>query len=225
MNAAGLPTEGEMQVLKRALNSLLWTKDVPEVPANMKGELPVTSGQFETAKVNIQCAAHMVVVSGLLARRGFQTVTRRGMAFVVESSPDGNPRNALLNQIAKHFWFTLRDHGLVDLSLHGENESPLVYCNRTPGNRWALDFGDDGRKVERFIRAKQQGCLYVTLGKKVVSQAEMEQSLGECFAPAKKAGIQLAYGKLVDFCERVLAGAEQPLDGTPQTEAWAKLAR
>jgi hypothetical protein len=224
VNATNLPTEGEMELLKRALNSLLWTKDVPEVPEDMKA-LSVTGAQFETAKVNIQCVAHMVVVSGLLVRRGFQTVTRRGMAFIIESSPDGNPRNALLNQIAKHFWLTLKEQGLVDLSLHGEHESPLVYCNRVPGNRWVLDFADDGRKVESFIRAKRQGCLYVTLGKKEVSAAEMEQSLGECFAPAKRAGIQLTYGKLVDYCERVLAGGEQPRDGTPQTEAWAKLAR
>jgi len=224
MNAAGLPTEGEMQALKRALNSLLWTKDAPEVPEDMKA-LSVTGGQFETARVNIQCVAHMVVVSGLLARRGFQTVTRRGMAFVIESSPDGNPRKALLNQIAKHFWFTVKGHGLVDLSLHGEKESPLVYCNRTPGNRWEVDFADDGEKVERFIRSKRQGCLYVTLGKKAVSQADTEQSLGECFAPAKRAGIQLTYGKLVDFCERVLAGTQEPLDGGAQPEVWEKLAR
>jgi hypothetical protein len=146
------------------------------------------------------------------------------MALVIESSPDGNPRNVLVNQIAKHFWFTLKEHGLVDLSLHGVNESPLVYCNRTAGNRWVLDFADDGRKVEPFIRAKQQGCLYVTLGKKAVSQVDVEQSLGECFAPAKRAGIQLTYGKLVDYCERVLAGDEPSLNGKPQAEAWVKLA-
>jgi hypothetical protein len=109
--------------------------------------------------------------------------------------------------------------------LHGENESPLVYCNRTPGNRWALDFGDDGRKVEPFVRAKQQGCLYVTLGKKAVSPADVEQALGECFAPAKKAGIRLPYAKLVDYCERVLAGDEVALEGAAQAEAWERLAR
>ena len=212
-----------MERLKRVLNFLLWTADVPEVGEDIKVCL-MANQKTAAVKVNIQCAAHMVVVSGLLARRGFQPVTRRGMAFVIESSPDRDPSKALLNQIAIHFWFTLEDHGLVDLSLHGELESPLVYCNRTPGNRWLIDFSHDGSKVDPFKRAKRQGCLYLTLGKKTISPGDLEQSLGKCFAPAEKAGIQLTYAKLVDYCERVLVGAEDVREGKTQIEAWRRLA-
>lgn len=223
MNAKVLPTESEMERLKRVLNSLLWTDDVPEVGEDIKVCI-ITAEKPVAVKVNIQCAAHMVVVSGLLARRGFQPVTRRGRTFIVESGSNGC--HAVL-EIARHFWFTLRDHGLVDLSLQGDKVNPLVYCNRAPGDRFLIKFTEDDGDVRPLLRQMAEsgnGCLYVTATKKRVSQAEMDQAMGQCFTPAKKVGIQLTYAKLVDYCERVLVGAEDVCEGETQIEAWRRLA-
>src|SRR5437667_3663355 len=118
-----LPSEREMLLLKRELNALLWTSDVPEVSEN-HSRLIAIAGEAEKTKVNLQCAAHMLGVAGLFLRRGFEVVTRAGQAFVLETSPDGDQRNDSVNQMLRHWWLSLDDHGLVDLSLHGEHEDP-----------------------------------------------------------------------------------------------------
>ena len=223
MNKADLPTEDQMVRLKQELNFLLWTSDVPEVPADFpKVIAPVA--QSDQAKVNIQCTGHAIVGAGIFMRRGFRVTTRAGMAFVLEASPEGNRDKDLLNQIGKHWWFSLHDHGLVDLSLNGEHENPLIYCNLSPGGRWQVAFGDDRQKLDGFLKARQQGCFYLTLKKQRVTTADLTQSLSQEFPPAKRAGIALSYGKILDHCEELVAGAGASLMGQPQTEAWRKFA-
>lgn len=178
-----LPSEDQILRAKQELNFLLWTKDAPSVPP----ELISTSGCTEEyGGPNIQCIAHTVITSGLLMRRGLRVTTRAGKAFLVELSPDGNQRNDRLERIDKHWWASLDDHGLVDLSLRGENEHPLFFCNRNPGNRWHLGFSVNEVKVNGFLKTRRQGCFYVTIKKHNPTTAEMTQSLEKEFPPATK---------------------------------------
>lgn len=222
MTGRGLPSESEMLLLKRELNALLWTRDVPEVTEN-HARLVVIAGEAEKAKVNLQCAAHATVVASLFLRRGYGVVTRAGQAFVVETSPDGDRSNDSINQILRHWWFSLDEHGLVDLSLHGEYENPLIYCNGSPQGRWQVGFSNDPARLDRFLKARQRGCFYMTLNKRRVSLAELAQDLGETFPPAKALGIALTYGAMIHHCERLLEHGGESLAEVPQAEAWRRL--
>jgi hypothetical protein len=219
MSVGQLPSFEQMLVIKRELNELLWTADAPEVPGNVPRffdpRIPV-----ERESLNIQCTGHTVIATGLFMGMGFRVTTRVGMAFILEKGSAGDR----VNQIAKHLWITLADHGLVDLSLHGETEHPLVYCSREPTGRWSVGFGEDTAQVKRFIEAGRQGCFYMTLNKKTATEEDLKEALGKPFPGAKKAGVELHYGRIVEHCERLLADTEVSLVGVPQKEAWARLA-
>jgi hypothetical protein len=208
-----------MLLIKRELNELLWTADAPAVPRDTPNffdpRIPL-----ESESLNIQCTGHAIISTSLFMRMGFPVTTRGGMAFILEKGPAGGR----MNQIIKHWWFTLDDHGLVDLSLHGETEHPLVYCNREPTGRWAVGFGEDVAQVERFFEAGRQGCFYITLNKKTPTEEGLKADLGTPFPGALKAGIEVHYSRIAEHCERLLAGTGVPLVGVPQREAWAGLA-
>ncbi len=114
----------------------------------------------------------------------------------MEKSLDGNIDNDRLNQICRHWWLSLDDHGLVDLSLKGENENPLVYCNRIHGGRWNLAFGKAQREIKAFLKERPNGCFYLTEKKRRVTQADVAESLPKEFPGAKKSG-ELAGKRLV----------------------------
>ncbi|HEY3854414.1 MAG TPA: hypothetical protein VGO67_08490 [Verrucomicrobiae bacterium] len=219
MKVIGLPTENEMLRLKAELNFLLWTNDPPMVPSHIASSLP----GMEQSKVNIQCAAHTVVVIGLLMRRGFGVTSHRGQAFVVEISPDGNQENDRLEQILRHFWLTLDKYGLMDLSLRGEQEHPMIYCNRSVGGRWQVGFGDE-EKVARYINSRRQGCYYRASNQQVVTEASLAQALHEEFPPARFKGINLPYKNFVDHCEKLIADPSVSILSLLQDAAWRKLA-
>lgn len=188
-----LPTEEEVLRVKQELNFLLWTRgDVPELPAGFTG-LVRSLEPPEKTKINLQCTAHTTVTAGILARRGFSVTTRAGMAFLLDPSPGQNPEEDHLHQIARHWWLSVDGHGLVDLSLAAEREDPLIYCNRSAGGRWKVAYGDDQQKLAPFLNERQRGCFYLTANKKRVSQADLDQSLGQLFTPAKTHGIALPY--------------------------------
>lgn len=208
--------------LKKELNFLLWTSDVPEVPDGLPSLIRATSAP-EPVKINMQCAAHMAVCAGIFARRGFGVTTRSGMAFVLDTCPDHNRDNDLLNQIAKHWWLSLDDQGVVDLSLFSESENPLICCNRSVGGRWIVDFGENPEKAQRFLKNRQRGCFYLTGGKKRISDDELTQSLAELFSPPKAHGVAVSYRRIVEYCERVLCDPTQTLTCESQVEAWRKL--
>src|SRR5207244_11711462 len=125
-----------------------------------------------------------------------------------------------LNQILRHWWLSLDEHGLVDLSLHGEHEDPLVYCNRSPQGRWQVGFSDDRARLDRFLKARQRGCFYVTLNKMRAKLVGMPGDLGQIFPPAKARGVALSYHAVVQHCEKLLEKSEESLAGVPQAEAW-----
>ena len=218
-----LPTDEQMLRLKRELNFLLWTNDVREVPPHLRVIAP--AARMEQAKINIQCVAHTVVTCGLFLHRDFRVTARGGMAFVLETSPDANPDNDRLEQIVKHWWMTLDDYGVVDLSLNAKKEKPLVYLNRSPGGSWQVAFGDDTRKRDGFLKARQQGCFYLTTNKRKATLANLQRDLGQEFLPAKEHGISLSYAALLRHVEGLLAGAEPSLIGQPQLDAWRVLAQ
>jgi hypothetical protein len=218
-----LPSESEMFLLKRELNALLWTSDIPEVPENYARQA-VIAREAEQTKVNLQCAAHTIVSAGVFLRRGFGVTTRGGQAFVLETSPDGVQSKDSLNQILRHWWLSLDEHGLVDLSLHGEHEDPLIYCNGSPQERWRVEFSDNQAPLDGFLKARQRGCFYVTLKKMRASLAKLPADLGQMFPPAKALGIALSYGAVMHHCEKLLEHGGESLAKMPQAEAWAKLA-
>jgi hypothetical protein len=222
MSVGQLPSFEQMLLLKRELNELLWTADAPEVPKDLSGSLDPRI-PVESESLNIQCTGHSVIATGLFMRMGFRVTTRGGVAFILEKGPV--PARDRLNQITKHWWITLVDHGLVDLSLHGETEHPLVYCNREPTERWSVGFGHERAQAERFIKAGRQGCFYITVNKTTVTEEDLKDSLGKPFAGANKAGIELHYGRILEHCERLLAGTGASLRGVPQEQAWARLAQ
>ena len=205
--------------VKRELNFLLWTQDPP---SSAMVEFPFNRTEAYRGP-NIQCVAHTVITSALLMRRGFRVTTRAGFAFLVEISPDGNHENDRLEQIGKHWWMTLDDYGLIDLSLSGENEHPLFFCNRSPGNGWHLEFSDSQRKLNAFLQARRQGCFYVTVKKHRPTAADLKQSLQQEFTPAKQAGISLSYANILTHIELLLEQKTLSLLGRSQTEAWGRL--
>src|SRR5262249_4101656 len=129
-----------------------------------------------------------------------------------------------INDIGKHWWFSLDGHGLVDLSLCScsERENPLIYCNRSVGGGWEVVFITDApEKQASFLKARRRGCLYVTLAKKRVSN--FDSALTQNFTSAKEYGIQISYGQIADHCERLLNGTAESLTYLTQTEAWRRL--
>lgn len=222
MQLKQLPTESEMVLLKRELNHLLWTNDSPPLPEG----IPILAASGATSEAmlpNIQCTSHAAIVSALMMRRGFSVTTRGGKAFVLDPSPDQNPADDWLNEIAKHWWLTVDGLGLVDLSLFAESEHPLVYGNRSPGDRWQIHFSDSFDKLRAFLSARKRGCLYVTVSKKRATKADFEQCLTQSVPPAKVAGIPLNYAHLVEHCEHLIAGSKESLTRLPQKEAWQGL--
>ena len=100
-----LPKDEEMLRLKRELNFLLWTGDVPEIPACFSFMVPSVVA-LDKAKMNMQCVAHMVVSAAVFTRRQFAVTTRGGVALVLD--PDGkDPKDDYLNQIGRHWWDVL----------------------------------------------------------------------------------------------------------------------
>ena len=213
-----------MLKLKQELNFLLWTDDVPEVPKDFPSVIP-PGAQNERGTVNIQCVAHAFVTAGFFMRRGFQITTRAGRAFLLETSPGGEQDNDLLNEIGRHWWVSLDGHGLVDLSLHGTKENPLIYCNRSPGGRWHVAFGDERRKLERFLLGRQHGCFYLTVNKQRATHPVLAKALAQGFPPALKSGIPLSYATILEHCEKLFAGAGESLVGLSQVQAWRKLSQ
>jgi len=219
-----LPSDEEMGRLKRELNFLLWTDDVPEVPTGTPSVLGPEIVR-EGGGVNIQCAAHALVTGGLFMRRGLRITTRAGRAIVIEASRDKRSGKERIEEIARHWWLTLDDYGAVDLSLCGEGEHPLVYCNRCPGGLWDVEFGDNRKKLERFVRARQQGVFYLTSNKKRATYAEMADGLEQTFPPARRDGFEVRYATVLEHCESLLTGTAATLSGLLQREAWKRLAR
>ena len=179
--------------------------------------------QIEKSLVNTHCTSHTIVTGALLMRAGASVTTRGGMAFLIDPSPDGNPKDDYLHQIAKHWWLTVDKSGVVDLSLHLQKESPLVYQNRSVGENWPVSFGDKPEKLQAFIKARERGVYYFTSNKKLCTLEDLEQSLDQCFPAAQKRGIQLPYRKIVEHCESLLANITASLIGIPQTVAWERL--
>ena len=214
--------EAQMSLLKRELNFLLWTNDPPDIPEGTI-RLVQSSNVPEPVHTNMQCVAHMVVASALFMHRGFKVTTRGGMAYVLDPSPDKNPENDWLNEIAKHWWLTVDGLGLVDLSLFGETENPLVYCNRSIGDRWQIHFSDNPEKLRAFLHTRERGCFYLTASKKSVTTSDLEQSLLQPVPSAKAIGIPLTYAHLVEHCEHLVAGSTQSLTRLSQKEAWQSL--
>jgi hypothetical protein len=222
MNGKALPSDEQMLLLKRELNHLVWTDDAIEAPESFAVVAHVAKRERTTA--NIQCVAHACLTAGLFVRRGFHVTTRGGKAFVVELSKDGDRTNDRLEEIGRHWWMTLDDYGLVDLSLHGELEGPLIYCKRTPSQRWRVAYGDHIRKLQVFLEARQKGAFYLTQNKRPVTEADLLQSLAQEFPPAKRQGIQLPYAAILEHCEQVLSGAKESLRPVAQATAWEQLA-
>lgn len=219
-----LPTDEQMLELKKELNFLLWTDDVPDVPKDFHSAVRFQTAP-ERAKINIQCVSHALVTTAIFTNLGFKVTTRAGMAFVVDTSADGNPDNDLLNHIGKHWWLSVDDHGLVDLSLTAETEDPLIYCNRSIGGRWQVTFSENQQKLNAFLKARQRGCFYLTLKKQGDSPGTLKQSLAQLFPGAKNHGMFVPYANIVSHCERLLSGDGQSLSNKPQHEAWQKLAQ
>lgn len=211
-----------MLTLKRELNFLLWTTDVPEVPENFP-ILVKSPATPESAKINIQCVSHSLITAAIFANLGYAVTTRAGIAFVLDTSPDGNPGSDHLNQIGKHWWLTVNDQGLVDLSLNSETENPLIYFNRSVGGRWQVGFSDYRTKLDAFLSARQRGCFYFTFNKQQVTPSALAQSLGQIFTPAKECGLSIPYNHIVHHCEQLISGAAESLTGLTQKEAWQRL--
>jgi hypothetical protein len=144
---------------------------------------------------------------------------------MIERSPDGRRENDMFKQLPQHWWLTLADHGVVDLSLRGTNENPVIYCNRSLGGRWCVAFGEVQKKLDTFMHAKEQGCFYFTFKKKAATESELANEMLRGFAPAQKLGIPLYFRKVLEHCEKLLAGTAETFNGLPQTEAWESLAR
>lgn len=219
-----LYTDEQMLTLKKELNFLLWTTDVAPIPKHVSPLVKISSETIEPSTINIQCVSHSVITAGIFFNRGFTVTTRVGSVFVTDPSPKGNPADDLLNQIIRHWWFSLDDHGLVDLSLHSETEDPLIYCNHSIGGRWRIVFSEDRQKIDDFLKARQKGCFYFTSNKQLVSHEALAQSLAQPVGPAKKRGIILPYKRMVEHCEQLLAGNANTLANMTQTEAWQQLA-
>jgi hypothetical protein len=223
MNAKLLPTEDQMLGLKRELNFLLWTSDAPKVPEHFPLAV-VSKTTPEIGKINMNCVAHVVVAAAIFIRRGFSVTTGRGIAWVLDTSPDGNRHKDWLNQIANHCWLTLDDHGLVDLSLNAETEHPLVYCNQSPGSRWRIAFVENQAELNVFLSPPQRGCFYLTLTKRCVTSEELVLDLAQNCLPAKACGMLLPFSKIVDHAERLLTGKVESLMTRSQKAAWQELA-
>jgi len=161
MKLGSLPSDEDMLRLKKELNFLPWTGDVPAVPDGFQNLVP-TASVPEKAPINMQCVAHTVVTSAMFLRRGFGVTTRGGIAFGLDPSQDRNPQNDYLNEIAKHWRFSLDGHDLVDLSLFAESENPLVYCNRSVGGGWEVNFSDETERLASCLTARRRECFYVT---------------------------------------------------------------
>jgi hypothetical protein len=219
-----LPTVTEMAFLKRELNHLLWTKDAPPMPEGLQTLYVATEGS-ESISPNIQCTSHAVVVGALLMRRGLAVTMRGGKAFVLDPAADQDQANDYLNEIVKHWWLTVDGHGLVDLSLYGESEHPLVYCNRSIGERWQIQFSDSLDKLPAFLNARRRGCFYLTLSKKRATKIDLDQAFTQPVPPAKNLGIDLTYSQFVGHCERLLEDSQKSLTHLPQVEAWRSMVR
>ena len=207
-------TDSQIASLKKELNFLLWTKDIPAIPLEM-------SGGVEPGKINIQCTAHTIVTSSLFFRRRFDVITRVGGVFIAE--PHQDPKQSSLHQIPKHWWFTLVEHGVVDLSLYGETTNPLIYGNRSVGSEWLVRFGDNERQLRQFLKMNQRGCFYLTVNKKKVSEDDVAQALSQPCAPAKNYGVEIPYARIVAHCEALLEGGAQALAHLSQKDAWRRL--
>lgn len=211
-----------MLQLKKELNFLLWTADVPAVPEDFP--LAVRNREKpELAKINIQCVSHMLVTMAIFMGRGYAVTTRAGMAFLLDASESGDADDDLLNQIGKHWWFSVDGFGLVDLSLSAESENPLIYCNRSVGGHWRVCFGESRQKLDAFLGLRKRGCFYLTSAKKNVSHADLAQSLSELFKPAKNRGFHIPYANIVRHCEKLLLGSTKSLAGMTQNEAWQNI--
>jgi len=217
-----LPTEAQMFRLKRELNVLLWTDDPPRLmpmPTLVECNQPL-----QTAAINMQCVAHALITGAIFFRRGFQATIHGGRAFVLDPSPSNSPHDDCLNQIMKHWWVSVQGFGLVDLSLFAETEHPLVYRNRSCGDRWKILFRDSGEGFPAFLRRRERGCFYVTMGRKLIASIELAQALAQTFPPAEASGILLPHMRIVEHCERVLGGSAENLAHLPQKEIWRRLA-
>lgn len=218
-----LPTDEQMLKLKRELNFLLWTTDVPEVPK----DFPIAvkfCGIPEQAKINVQCVSHTVITAAIFMQLGYAVTTRAGMAFVLDLSADGNSDNDMLNQIGKHWWLSLDGYGLVDLSLNAETEHPLIYCNHSIGGRWQVSFGESREKLDAFLNTRQRGCFYLTFNKRQTSHEALVQSLAQPFEPAKPYGFFVPYANIARHGEGLLLGSAKSLAEMTQQEAWKRLA-
>jgi hypothetical protein len=225
VKSKSLPTDEDIKKLKRELNFLLWTSDAPQVPDGVGLiRANATEPPSSAHAINIQCVAHAVVMAGFFSRRGFRVTTRAGRAFMSVPGPDHNPQNDFLHEIAKHWWLSLEDYGLVDVSLSAEGGAPLIYCNRCIGGGWRVAFGESIGKLNTFIEERHRGCFYLTLNKKRVTIAECEQSLAQLVSPAKAAGVHLTHERLVCHCEDLLSARANTVTDLSQLEAWHRLA-
>lgn len=224
MTDTALLSEEQVGQLKRELNSILWTDNTPDSAQPPEPGATTAQPKASASAINIQSSAHALIAAELFLRRGCAVATRCGAAFMIERSPDGRRERDLLKQMSEHWWLTLADHGVVDLSLHGTHEHPAIYCNRSLSGNWLVQFGEMQKKLDAFIQAKEQGCFYFTFRKKHATQAELANEMMRGFVPAQKRGIPLHYRKIVEHCEKVLAGAVESLSVLPQMEAWERLA-
>jgi len=219
-----LPADGQMLRLKNELNFLLWTTDVPVIPEDFSlAVIPLEKAELAT--INIQCVAHTVITAAIFMDLGFTVTTRAGLAFVLDTSEDGNADNDHLHQIGKHWWLSLDHYGLVDLSLNAESVNPLIYCNRSIGGRWRVSFGESREKLHAFLNTRQRGCFYLTSNKQRTSHEALAQSLAQLFEPAKAHGLLIPYANIARHGIGLLFGSAKSLTDMTQHEAWKKLAQ
>ena len=120
MNEIQLLSDDQIERLKRELNFILWTDDSARAPAQTDTlTAPDGTKAQQTPAANNQCVAHALITAALLLRRGFTVATRCGAVFMIEKSSDGRRENDLFKQMPEHWWLTLAEHGVVDLSLRG----------------------------------------------------------------------------------------------------------
>jgi len=217
-----LPTDEQMAQLKKELNFLPWTDDVPALPPELAALQP--TNVEAPGPVNVQCVAHTTVLAGFFHRRGCRVTTRVGAAYVVEPSPNDNRDEDSLHQILKHWWLSLDEYGLVDLSLSFPHESPLIYRNRCLNPGWQVAYSENPDRLKSLIQEHRRGCFYLTVNKLRVTKTACEQSMSQLFSPAKSKGLHITYGKLVQHCENLLSGNAESLTNLSQIVAWQKLA-
>lgn len=226
MPTTALPSDDKMLKLKKELNFLLWTNDPPPIPADLPSQFASIDAP-QCDGINMQCAAHSLITGALFYRQGFRVIGRGGKAYIFDIEPSPSITAGHINEISRHWWVTANDQ-LVDLSLYADSEYPLIYRNRSLGDRWSVKFkditSDWQTPLVSYQNSRIRAVFYVSAVKRAFSDAYLSHDAAQVFPAARAQGVVLTYAAIIEHCERLLSNSTASLTSMTQTDAWRALA-